>query len=265
MSPVEGLLFLRVGSTLARPVATIRRIRATAADFPAVADAHEPDHWQLVNRLLYVQVNPESGRWRYAGPVFYREVRPSALLVDLWTQIGELYASMGAHGKAKRAVWLARTASEALDDPWARAEVGMLLVRLGSSTRRRRLQENGRLSFCSGSWRWHVARKTGHLSSPPSSVLRYAQLASGCGCVLRAAEGLAGKARELGAHPSGACQARRIFCSSLDSDVSLHQRAETRKLGPCSVTRRSNISKRSSTHRAAADVQLRLAKAGDRR
>lgn len=129
MSRGEQHLF--VGSILERAVAVIRRIRA--ADFPVVADGHEPDHWQLDNGLLYVQVSPESGNLRYAGSV-YREVRPSAVLVDLWTQVGQLYASMGAYGEAKRVARLARAASEALDNPWAKAEVGMLLVRLGSPT-----------------------------------------------------------------------------------------------------------------------------------
>ena len=107
MSAGERLLFLG-GS---RAVGSIRRIRAMAADFPVVAHGHEPDHWLLDNGLLYVQVSAESENWRYAGSV-YREVRPSALLVDLWTQVGQLYASMGAYGKAKRAARLARAASE---------------------------------------------------------------------------------------------------------------------------------------------------------
>lgn len=125
MSRGERLLFRRGG--LDGRVRRMRRIWWRAADYPEVADGQEPDHWHLEHGLLWVQVKPESEQ-------VYREVRPSALFVDLWTQLGELYGGMGSQGKAKRAATLARGASETLDDPWAKAEVGMLLVQLGSAT-----------------------------------------------------------------------------------------------------------------------------------
>ena len=134
ISSGQRLLF-RKGSSAGK-VRKIGRITGRSADYLKVADVQEPDHWHLEHGLLWVQVNPESGR-------VYREIRPSALFVDLWTQVGELYGGMGSQGKAKRAAWLARAASEALDDPWVKAEVGILLVQLGSATGEVDLRKDG--------------------------------------------------------------------------------------------------------------------------
>lgn len=141
--PGRRLLFQKAEpGTVERAVAAIRLSITPAPNFPNVVNGHDPDQWILVGGVLYAKAGPfpDPDNRSYA---LYREVLPRILLVDLWTQLSELYWRMGDNGKMKQAARLARAAARALGSRWAIGVVGVLFVRLGIATEEADLRESG--------------------------------------------------------------------------------------------------------------------------